>query len=496
MSSFNEYRQFDALGLAELVSAKKVTPREIIEAAISQIEKLNPLINAVIYKDFEAALNKAEGTIPKGPFSGVPFLLKDLVSACSGQPLAMGCKGYQDYIPDHDSELVKRFKNAGTIILGKTNTPEFGLLGITEPELHGPTRNPWNREHTPGGSSGGSAAAVAAGMVPMASGGDGGGSLRIPAAYCGLFGLKPTRGRVPAGPDYGEKWQGAVVEHVVSRSVRDSAAMLDAVRGSDLGAPYITPDPLRPYLEEVNTDPQPLKIAYTKNSPLGGKIDPECAMAIDETIKLLESLGHHLEEKEPEIDGKTVARSYFMMYYGEVAADIAQLRAKKGSKVTTSDVESVTMMLGLLGKAYNAADFVLAKREWNSFARVMGQFHQSYDLYLTPTTAALPAKIGELQPKGAEAAVLKIVNTLGLGSLLKASGIADKLALESLSRTPFTQFVNFTGQPAMSVPLYWSKEGLPCGSHFVASFGNESLLYRLAGQLERAKPWFDRCPIL
>jgi len=216
--------------------------------------------------------------------------------------------------------------------------------------------------------------------------------------------------------------------------------------------------------------------------------------AIQGVPELLENLGHHLEEKEPEIDGKTVARCYFMMYYGEVAADIAQLRAKKGSKVTTSDVENITMMLGLLGKAYNAADFVLAKREWNSFARVMGQFHQSYDLYLTPTTAALPAKIGELQPKGAEAAVLKIVNTLGLGSLLKASGIADKLALESLSRTPFTQFVNFTGQPAMSVPLYWSKEGLPCGSHFVASFGNESLLYQLAGQLERAKPWFDRCP--
>lgn len=225
-------------------------------------------------------------------------------------------------------------------------------------------------------------------------------------------------------------------------------------------------------------------------------VDPECAAAVNETVKLLESLGHHMEEKAPEIDGKTVARTYFMMYYGEVAADLAELKAKKGSKVTTADVESVTMMLGLLGKAYSAGDFALSKREWNCFARVMGQFHQTYDLYLPPTTAALPAKIGELQPKGAEAAVLNLVNLLGLGGLLKASGLADKLALDSLARTPFTQFVNFTGQPAMSVPLYWSKEGLPCGSHFVGAFGNESLLFQLAGQLEIARPWFDQRPSL
>ncbi len=496
MAAFSEYLKFDALGLAELLSGKEVTPREIVEEAINRIEKYNPLINAVVCKNYEAALSAAEAKLPDGPFSGVPLLLKDLVAACTEMPLTMGCKAYSDYMPDHDSELVKRFKKAGTIMLGKTNTPEFGLLGITEPDLHGPTRNPWNIEHTPGGSSGGSAAAVAAGMVPMASGGDGGGSLRIPAAYCGLFGFKPTRGRVPAGPDYGEKWQGAVVEHVISRSVRDSAAMLDAVRGGDIGAPYVIQEPPRPYLDEVYADPRPLKIAFTKSSPLGETVDPECVAAVDETVELLENLGHHLEEKAPAIDGKTVARCYFMMYYGEVAADLAELRAKKGSKVTTADVESVTMMLSLLGKAYSAGDFVLSKREWNHFARVMGQFHQSYDLYLSPTTAALPAKIGELQPKGAEAAVLSMVNSLGLGGLLKASGLADKLALESLARTPFTQFVNFTGQPAMSVPLYWSKEGLPCGSHFVGAYGDETLLFQLAGQLERARPWFDRRPSL
>jgi amidase len=496
MAAFSEYLKYDALGIGKLVSGKEVAPREVIEEAINLIEKYNPLINAVIYKNYEAALDAAENVLPDGPFSGVPLLLKDLLAACSEVPLTMGCKAYSNYVPDHDSELVRRFKKAGTVILGKTNTPEFGLLGITEPDLHGPTRNPWNTEHTPGGSSGGSAAAVAAGMVPMASGGDGGGSLRIPAAYCGLFGLKPTRGRVPTGPDYGEKWQGAVVEHVVSRSVRDSAAMLDAVKGGDIGAPYVIPEPPRAYLEEVSVDPRPLKIAFTKNSPLGGLVDPECAAAVDETVRLLENLGHHVEEKAPEIDGKAVARAYFMMYYGEVAADLTELKAKKGSKVGTADVESVTMMLGLLGKAYSAGDFALSKREWNRFARVMGHFHQTYDLYLTPTTAALPAKIGELQPKGAEAAVLNIVNSLGLGGLLKASGLADKLALDSLARTPFTQFVNFTGQPAMSVPLYWSKEGLPCGSHFVGAFGNESLLFQLAGQLEKARPWFDRRPSL
>jgi len=491
MARFKEYNQYDALGLASLVKRKEVTPAELVDEAIERIEQRNPLLNAVIYKHYDEARRLAGNSLPDGPFCGVPFLLKDLLAACAGMPLTMGCKAYSDYIPDYDSELVSRFKKAGTIILGKTNTPEFGLKAVTEPDLHGHTRNPWNTERTPGGSSGGSAAAVASGMVPIAAGGDGGGSLRIPAAYCGLFGFKPTRGRVPTGPAHGENWQGAVVEHIISRTVRDSAAMLDAVHGADPGAPYIIPDPPGPYLDEVDREPKSLKIAFTKASPLGGEVDPACAEAVEVAVSLLESLGHKVEEASPAIDGEKVAKCYFMLYCGEIAAEILELEAKLGRKPVPGDVEVASWMFNILGKAYNSGEFIIHKREWNNFSRAMGDFHQNYDLYLTPTTASLPVKLGELDPKPAEELALKLFNRLGLGKLLKAIGTAEKVFLDNLTKTPFTQFVNFTGQPAMSVPLHWSEENLPCGAHFIAPFGNESLLFQLAGQLEKAKPWFD-----
>ncbi len=496
MGKFKEYRQYDALGLADLVRRGEVSPSELVEEAIERIEAHNPHINAVVGKIYEDARSAAAGDLPQGPFSGVPFLLKDLVAAYAGAPLTQGSKAYRDDIPDYDSELVARFKQAGTIILGKTNTPEFGLKGVTEPDLHGPTRNPWNTEYTPGGSSGGSAAAIAGGMVPMASGGDGGGSLRIPAAYCGLFGFKPTRGRVPTGPVYGEKWQGAVVEHVISRSVRDSAAMLDAVQGADPGAPYVIAGPSRPYLEEVEREPRPLKIAFTRHSPLGEEMHPECIRAVDEAVTLLEEMGHYLEEKTPPLDGEKIASCYFMLYCGEVCADIVELKMKLGRNPVPADVEVATWMFNILGRAYNSGDFILARREWNEFARAMGQFHQTYDLYLTPTTATLPVRVGELDPRPFETAAMKVFNRLGLGRLLKSLGIAEKIFRQNISKTPFTQFVNFTGQPAMSVPLHWSADGFPCGVHFVAPFGEESLLFQVAGQLEKAKPWFDRVPQL
>jgi len=408
--------------------------------------------------------------------------------------MTMGSKAYQDYIPTHDSELMKRYKKSGVLILGKTNTPEFGLMGITEPELHGPTRNPWNTDHTPGGSSGGSAAAVAAGMVPMASGGDGGGSIRIPASCCSLFGLKPSRGRTPTGPDYGMIWQGAAVEHVLSRTVRDSAAMLDATNGSDIGAPYTIADPQRPYLEEVEREPGKLRIAFCKRSPLGTYVHAECRKAVDHTVDLLKSLGHELEEAEPEIDGQAMARSFFMMYFGEMAADIKSLQEVLGRKARPSDVEGPTWALSLLGGAYSAGEFVTAMRQWNIAARQMGIFHQKYDLYLTPTLAFSPVKIGELQPSTLEKVLMRITNTLRAGRIMRLSGIADKLAVESLNKTPFTQLANFTGQPAMSVPLHWTSAGLPCGVHFTAPFGDEATLLRIAGQLEKAQPWFDKRP--
>jgi amidase len=496
MREFSEYDKYDALGLAELIRKRETTPIELCEEAVARIERINPKVNAVIFRMFDIARNTAKGALPEGPFAGVPFLLKDLLTSYAGVPLTMGSKAYKRYIPAQDSELMKRYKAAGVVVLGKTNTPEFGLMGITEPELHGPTRNPWNLARTPGGSSGGSASAVASGMVPMASGGDGGGSIRIPSSHCGLFGLKPTRGRTPTGPDHGAIWQGAAVEHVITRSVRDSAAMLDAISGRESGAPYIIPKPERPYFEEVKCNPGILRIAFTKKSPLNTGVHPECMEAVDKVAKLLTGLGHIVEEAEPAIDGPALAKSYFTMYFGEIAADIMDMKRILGRKATPADVEGPTWAFKLLGDAFSAGEFVLAIRQWNTFARQMGGFHEKYDLYLTPTVAYPPMKIGEFKPTPAEEKIMRIVNRLNLGKLLRLSGIVEKMAIESLAKTPYTQLANLTGQPAMSVPLHWTKDDLPIGVQFIARFGDETTLFRLAGQLEQAQPWFDRRPVI
>ncbi|MBN2283003.1 MAG: amidase [Deltaproteobacteria bacterium] len=494
MGAFKEYDRYDGLGLAGLIRKKEMSPSEVCEAAIGRIEAINPQLNAVITPMYDRGREAVSRGLPDGPFAGVPFLLKDLLQAYAGVPLTSGSKACKNYIPDFDSELVKRFKKAGTVILGKTNCPELGLLGITEPELHGPTRNPWNRDRTPGGSSGGAAAAVAAGMVPLASGGDGGGSIRIPSSHCGLFGLKPTRGRTPTGPEHGELWQGAAVEHVISRSVRDSAAMLDAVCSPDVGAPYIIAPPERPYKEEIETDPGVLTIAFTVASPLGTEVHPECRRAVEDTAHLLEELGHRVEEAQPDLDGIELAKSYMTMYFGEVAADIEALTPILGRKVRQEDVEMLTWTLGLLGRTFTAEHFVTAIRKWGTASRIMGRFHETYDVYVTPTVAFPPVMIGELQPKPAERVAMRVINTLGLGRLVQLSGLTDKMAIDSLSKTPFTQLANFTGQPAMSIPLHWTAEGLPVGVQFIGRFGDEATLFRVAAQLEKARPWFDRRP--
>jgi amidase len=494
MGNFQEYDRFDALGLSDLVRRREVTPEELLEEAIERIEELNPVLNAVVHRMYDQAAEALRAGLPQGPFTGVPFLLKDLGDACAGVPLSMGCKSYRDYIPPEDSELMKRYRGTGVLVVGKTNTPEFGLMAVTEPELHGPTRNPWDTACTPGGSSGGSAAAVAAGMVPMASGGDGGGSIRIPSSYCALFGLKPSRGRNPLGPYSGQVWQGAVVNHVLSRSVRDSAAMLDAVNGPSPGDPYVIPKPGRPYAEEITLPPGALRIGFSTASPIGTPVHPECVRAVEHAARLLESLGHVVEEAVPRYDGLALARSYFTMYYGEVAADIDEIRAVLGRKAGPKDVEGPTWTLGLLGRTISAGEFVSALREWNRTARAMGEFHQSYDLLLTPTTAYPPALIGELKPSILDEILMNITNWLGMGRLVRLSGHAEKMAMDVLSRTPFTQLANITGQPAASVPLYWTAGGLPCGVQFIAPFGEEALLLRLSAQLEQAQPWFERKP--
>jgi len=493
MGGFKEYDSFDGLGLAELVKKKKVSPAELCETAISRIEQLNPRLNAVICPMFDIG-RKTAAKLPDSPFKGVPFLLKDLISTYAGVPFQCGSKAYRNFIPRRDSEMVRRFKKAGFIILGKTSTPEFGLLAVTEPELFGPTRNPWNTDRTPGGSSGGSAAAVASGMVPIASGGDGGGSIRIPSSYCGLFGLKPTRGRNPIGPENGEGWQGAVTEHVLTRSVRDSAAVLDATNGMDRGSRCLTPPPDRAYMKEIKTKPGSLKIAFSAASPIGMSVHPECVTAVTKTAALLEDLGHHVEEAAPDLDGLTMARSYMAMYYGETAADIAKSVEALHRKPRRSDFEKATWFLGLLGNVYTAKEFVQALREWDNAARAMARLHETYDLYLTPTTAYPPVRVGELKLRGADRIAVSVINSLKLAGVIKKIGAIEKIFLKSLEKTPFTQLANFTGQPAMSVPLHWTRDGLPVGVQFMAPFGDEATLFRLAAQLETAAPWFDKRP--
>ncbi|MGI4761318.1 MAG: amidase [Janthinobacterium lividum] len=491
-----EYDQLDGLGMADLVRRGQLTATELCQAAIARAEAVNPRINAVILNLFEQAQHRATIGLTGGSFGGVPFLLKDFGAQYAGVPHTGGSRALRHFVPTEDAELVRRWQAAGVNILGKTNTPEFALMGVTEPALYGPARNPWALGRTPGGSSGGAAAAVAAGIVPVAGAGDGGGSIRIPAACCGLFGLKPSRGRVPTGPEQGEKWQGAAVEHVLTRSVRDSAAMLDAMQGADVGAPYFLPPPARPYLDEVGRAPGRLRIAFTLDHPLGRPLHFECATAVRDAANLLESLGHDVAEVPLPFDGRAVSTAFLMLYFGETGASIAGLAKVLGRPARPADVEATTWLLGLLGRTYSAANFVAARHTWNDHARRMGQFHQHYDLLLTPTLATPPVRIGELQPKLFEQKLLRVVNTFGLGGLIRRSGIVEKLAEQSLEKTPYTQVANLTGQPAMSVPLHWTADGLPCGVQFIARLGAEDVLFQLAGQLEQARPWFGRRPDL
>jgi amidase len=493
MPPLPDYPAYDAVGLAELVRRGEVTPLELLEAAIARTEQLNPELNAVIYRMYAHARELATRPLPDGPFRGVPFLLKDLLQAYAGFPLSSGSAALRDWVPPGDAEVVRRFRRAGVVTFGKTNVPEFGLVAFTEPEAFGPARNPWDPERTPGGSSGGAAAAVAARLVPIAGANDGGGSIRIPASYCGLFGLKPTRGRTPAGPFFGEIWEGASVEHVLTRSVRDSAVMLDAIRGPDAGAPYQAPAPERPYAEELHRAPGRLRIAFSTRSPLGDAVHPECVRAVEDAARRLEALGHDVEAAEPEIDGMAVARAYLTLYFGQVAADLKWLAEERG-RAALKEIELPTRALGLLGRALPSSEYVAQHRAWNTFARAMAAFHERYDLYLTPTVAGLPPHIGELQPSARERALLRLANALRLGRALLATGIIDQLAHDNLAKTPFTQLANLTGAPAMSVPLHWTAAGLPVGVHFMAPWGEEATLLRLAAQLEAEAPWAERRP--
>ena len=492
---FKEYGNYDALGLAELVRNRQVSAPELLEAALARAEAVNPKLNAIIIPMHDIARARAREKLD-GPFAGVPFLTKDLFQEYQGVRAAYGCKALKaaNYTAAEHSEITRRWLNAGVVIFGRTNTPEFGAKGITEPEAWGPTRNPWNLDHIPGGSSGGSAAAVAAGIVPMAGGNDGGGSIRLPAGHCGLFGLKPGRGRTPWGPTYAEMMHGAAMNHVLTRSVRDSAAMLDATHGPEIGSMYRIEPPERPYLEEVTREPGKLRIGFTQKSPIGTDVHAEAVIAVRNTAKLLESLGHHVEEAEPDVNGLQLAQDFVVMWFANCAATVEIIKQQTGCGNEGFELDTLAMVA--FGHASRASDYVAGYMRWNDYTRKLGEFHQKYDLFMTPTMAQPPARVGQIATPGWQQIAIKILMALRLSGLLLKGSFIEDMVRENLRWVPFTQIGNLTGAPGMSVPLHWTADGLPLGTHFLAPHGGEGTLFRLAGQLERAMPWKDKRPVI
>lgn len=493
MAGFAEYGDYDGLGLSELVARRAVHPRELVEAAIARIEAANPRLNAVVTKLYDTARSQAEAPV-SGPFAGAPFLLKDLNASLASAPMSQGNRRLKAIARLHDDELVKRYRNAGLIVVGKTNTPEFGLAPVTESEAFGPAHNPYDLARTPGGSSGGSAAAVAARLTPMAHGNDGGGSIRIPASCCGLVGLKPTRGRTPSGPVYGDLWRGFAIAHALTRSVRDSAALLDATQGPEVGAPYAIAPPARPYLEEVSTPPGKLRIALATAPFLANSVHPECVKGVELTAALLRDLGHEVEEAAPPIDREPWVMAFMTVIAAETGADVEETGRLIGRKVGVDDFERLTAVIGLLGRSWSATDYALAVRHLQQWSRGVGAFFEGYDVLLTPTLSTPPVPIGALKPTAAEAIALASIARLGAGWLMRASGLVRTLADKTFEFIPYTPLFNVTGQPAVSLPLHWSAEGLPVGMQFAARWGDEATLFRLSAQLEKARPWIGRTP--
>ena len=496
MSTFTEYTQYDATGLAELLKTKEVSPSEVLESAISQIERHNPSVNAVVHKQFERARSQIQSCDPdSAPLAGVPFLLKDLLGEDEGEPSTSSCPPMKDWTAPQDSELVRRFKQSGLQILGRTNTPQLGIYGVTESDFRGPCRNPWNLGHTPGGSSGGSAAVVAARMVPIAHGGDGGGSIRIPAAHCGLVGLKASRGRVPAGPFRGERWNGLVSEGVLSRSVRDTALILDLASGMDVGAPYASPPPEN-FLSAVNgAESAPRRrIAFTKRALFGTNTHPDNEAALMHTVKLLQDLGHTVEEACPEYDQERLTYAYYIVVSTGVGLGIRQMETKLGRKLRLEELEMSTWALEAISNAFSASEYSEQIDFIHRESRRVAQFFEQYDALLTPTAAKPPVPIGSFKLSQKDKLQIHFLRKFPMRGLINKA--LKALATNAISATPNTMLFNQTGQPGISVPLYWNKDDLPIGSQLVGKFGGESTLLQLARELELAQPWKDKLPTL
>ena len=466
--------ELDAIGQAELVRTGAASPLELVDAAIARIERLNPILNAVVAPLFDQARASAARPLPNpdSVLAGVPFLLKDLGATLAGTPQANGSRAFRGRISDHDTELARRQRSAGLILLGKTSSPEFGNHSTTEPALYGPTCNPWDPARTAGGSSGGSAAAVASGMVPAAHGNDGAGSIRIPASCCGLFGLKPTRGRNSWAPA-GDVLAGVAVEHALTVSVRDSAAILDATAGWAPGDPSIAPVPTRPFLAEVRADPGRLRIGWTAQPPFEADVHPDCVRAVRETAELLATLGHDVEEAAPEFDGEALVEPFARIWATANLADYREAKAFLGREPVRDELEVTTWELVEYARRFDGADLLSALDALAAASRQVAPFFERYDAWVTPTLAQPP---------------------LGLGILNQSCGGAVEWWRFDGRFNPWNPIANMTGQPAMSIPLASSGDGLPIGSLVFGRFGAEATLFRLAGQLEAARPWRDRRP--
>ena len=463
----------DATGCAALVRAGELTPLDLVDAAIDRAEQVNGTLNAIVTEMYDHAREVARAHSGTGIFAGVPFLVKDFLAEVEGVRFTEASAFLSDHVPAEDSELVRRFRAAGLVFIGKTNTPELAIGPTTEPRLFGPTRNPWNTALTPGGSSGGAAAAVSARVVPMAHGNDAGGSIRIPASCCALVGLKPSRGRVSLAPHYGDMITGLVSELAVTRSVRDTAALLDAVAGPAIGEPYFPAPPARSYTSEVERPPGTLRIGFSVESPLGDAIDPECERAVRDAAALCESLGHVVEEARPDCNAEELWTKFTTQLSGGAAWAIADWERRTGRRAGPQHFEPFVWAFAERGRALGAHDYLLAVQDMQRAVRDLCAYFGRYDLWLTSTLGQPPVELGTLVYRG---------------------GDPFELRRRCARFSPYTWLSNASGQPAISLPLHWSTSGLPVGVHFVARWGEEATLIRLAGQLERARPWADRRP--